>query len=54
MIFSDPDNGVVVIPHDKLESVVEMLPGLVEADDKVKDDVNNGVSVQEAFQRHRN
>jgi len=30
-----------------------MLPGLVGADDRVKEDVARGVTVQEAFKKHR-
>ncbi|KAL7946505.1 ribonuclease E inhibitor RraA/Dimethylmenaquinone methyltransferase [Trichoderma barbatum] len=51
--FSDPGNGVVIIPRDKIDQVLEILPGLVAADDKVKEDVLNGKSVYEAFKLHR-
>lgn len=51
--FSDPDNGVVIIPRDKIDRVLELLPGLVAADDKVKEDVSKGMSVYEAFKLHR-
>jgi hypothetical protein len=30
-----------------------MLPGLVGADDRVKDEVAKGMAVQEAFKKHR-
>jgi regulator of RNase E activity RraA len=40
LIFLDSTNGVVVIPKDK-------------ADDRVKEDVEQGMSVQEAFKKHR-
>ncbi|KAI9825467.1 MAG: hypothetical protein M1832_001197 [Thelocarpon impressellum] len=53
IIFCDPVEGVVVIPLRKLYAVLEMLPGLVEADDRVKADVERGVSVKEAFETHR-
>jgi regulator of RNase E activity RraA len=53
LVFCDRINGVVVIPQEKVESVVEMLPGLVEADERVKGDVGKGVEVKEAFRRHR-
>ncbi|KAM3543409.1 hypothetical protein ARSEF1564_003650 [Beauveria bassiana] len=49
----DPVNGVVVIPQDKVTQVLELLPKLTSADDKAKADVALGVSVKEAFQRHR-
>jgi hypothetical protein len=42
-----------VIPQDKVSEVVSMLPSLVEADDKVKVDVEKGMTVQEAFKKHR-
>ncbi|KHN99152.1 Demethylmenaquinone methyltransferase [Metarhizium album ARSEF 1941] len=49
----DPANGVVIIPRDKLDQVLEMLPGLVAADDRVKQDVLKGMSVHDAFKLHR-
>jgi regulator of RNase E activity RraA len=51
--FMDPANGVVVIPKDKVAQVLELLPRLTAADDKVKHDVLNGQTVYEAFKRHR-
>jgi len=53
ILFCDPVNGLVVIPRDKLEEVIELIPRLIAADDKVKDDVANGMLVQEAFRIHR-
>lgn len=54
VLFADPaERGIVVIPVDKLQSVVELLPGLKEADDRVVADVTAGVDVTEAFKRHR-
>jgi regulator of RNase E activity RraA len=53
LVFSDPTNGVVVIPEDQVAEVIALLPGLVEADDRVKEDVAKGVTVQEAFKTHR-
>jgi regulator of RNase E activity RraA len=53
LVFSDATNGVVIIPQSKVANVVEMLPGLVGADDRVKEDVVQGVTVQEAFKKHR-
>lgn len=52
-MFCDPAEGVVAIPQDLVDSVLEVLPHLVEADDRVKEDLKNGVSVQEAFAKHR-
>ncbi|KAI9806121.1 MAG: hypothetical protein M1833_004528 [Piccolia ochrophora] len=54
IIVSDPLNGVVCIPRDLLSSVLELLPGIVAADDRVIEDVRRGVGVKEAFRRHRN
>ncbi|KAM0512755.1 hypothetical protein ACHAPE_008508 [Trichoderma viride] len=51
--FSDPGNGVVIIPRDKVGQVLELLPSLVAADAKVKEDVLKGMSVYEAFKLHR-
>lgn len=53
ILFSDPENGVVIIPKAKVGAVLELLPRLVEADERVKEDVKKGVSVKEAFQKHR-
>ncbi|KAK2589524.1 hypothetical protein QQS21_012799 [Conoideocrella luteorostrata] len=51
--FQDPVNGVVIIPQDKVEEVLGMLPKLTAADDKVKEDVLKGMSVYDAFKLHR-
>jgi len=53
IIFSDPVNGIVCIPAGQVGAVIAMLPSLLEADEKVKKDVAAGVSVKEAFKRHR-
>ncbi|KAI9725869.1 MAG: hypothetical protein M1828_002498 [Chrysothrix sp. TS-e1954] len=53
-VFSDPIEGLVVIPEDKLDAVLELVPKLVKADERVQEDVENGVSVKEAFTKHRN
>ncbi|KAI5467761.1 ribonuclease E inhibitor RraA/Dimethylmenaquinone methyltransferase [Mariannaea sp. PMI_226] len=49
----DPINGVVVIPKDKVSAVLELLPKITAADEKVKEDVLKGATVFEAFKRHR-
>lgn len=51
--FHDPDNGFVVIPRDKLQQVLDLMPKLVAADDKVKEHVVRGGTVHEAFKLHR-
>ncbi|EFQ94626.1 hypothetical protein PTT_07629 [Pyrenophora teres f. teres 0-1] len=55
IIMIDPfENGIVAVPHGKVDELLELLPKLVEADEKVTADVGRGVSVEEAFRRHRN
>ncbi|KAF3912222.1 hypothetical protein ABW21_db0209856 [Orbilia brochopaga] len=54
VIFADPVNGVVCIPKDRLNDVLELLPKITGADEKVRTDVlENGSSLQEAFNKHR-
>jgi len=53
IIFADPIEGVVVIPQDKLDATLELLPKLTSADDKVKEEVEKEMSVKEAFAKHR-
>ncbi|CAN9170291.1 unnamed protein product [Alternaria alternata] len=55
IIMIDPfENGVVAVPQGKVEELLELLPKLVEADERVVADVGSGLSVEEAFRRHRN
>lgn len=54
IVFCDPLEGVVVIPKNLLDDVLELAPKLAAQDEKVKADVNNGIPVYEAMQRHRN
>ncbi|POS88044.1 hypothetical protein EPUL_000303 [Erysiphe pulchra] len=53
VIFCDSINGVVVIPQERMREVVDILPTLMEMDDRVKKDVMSGVSVYDAFAKHR-
>lgn len=54
IIMIDPfENGIVAVPQGKVDELLELLPKLVGADEKVIADVRAGVSVQEAFKRHR-
>jgi len=53
IVFADPVEGVVVIPQDKMDAVLELLPRLTAADDKVKEDVERGSLVKDAFEKHR-
>jgi hypothetical protein len=50
----DPaSKAAVCIPAKLLEEVLVLLPKLVAADENVIKDVEDGVSVEEAFKRHR-
>lgn len=51
--FDDAGGGIIVILGDKVDQVLELLPKLTAADDKVKQDVLSGMSVHEAFKLHR-
>lgn len=54
IIMVDPfENGVVAVPQGKVAALLELLPALVDADERVVADVEQGASVQEAFRRHR-
>ncbi|RKF60894.1 Protein DlpA [Erysiphe neolycopersici] len=53
IIFCDSINGVLVIPQERVTEVVDLLPALVKMDDRVKKDVMSGVSVFDAFAKHR-
>ena len=44
---------MVVIPKDKIDAVLDLLPKLKVAEERVIQDVEMGVDVQEAFKRHR-
>ncbi|KAI4909654.1 hypothetical protein J4E90_008353 [Alternaria incomplexa] len=55
IIMIDPfENGVVAVPQGKVDELLDLLPKLIEADERVIADVCRGVSVEEAFKRHRN
>lgn len=47
------EGGLVIIPKEMVGKVLEMLPGIVGADDKVREDVKAGVQLSEAFRKHR-
>ncbi|KAF9741529.1 DlpA domain-containing protein [Paraphaeosphaeria minitans] len=54
IVMIDPfENGVVAVPQSKVEEVLQLLPKLVGADEKVISDVKNGRTVDEAFKKHR-
>ncbi|EPS33442.1 hypothetical protein POX_a01566 [Penicillium oxalicum] len=54
IIFCDPMEGVVAIPRDLLEPVLELMPKLIAMDDRAKEAVAQGMSVAEAFKKFRN
>ena len=53
IVFCDPLEGVVVIPQALVDQVIDLIPTLVAVDDKVKEDVESGSTVQAAFTKHR-
>ena len=53
IVVCDPTNGVVVIPKELLDDVLRIMPTLEQNDAKVKEAVENGLSVAEAFARFR-
>jgi regulator of RNase E activity RraA len=53
IIFCDPLEGVVTIPRDLLDQVLEVMPKLVAMDDKVKEAVEQGMNVFDAFKQFR-
>ena len=52
IMFDPADNGAVCIPKDKLERVLEMLPGLAAADVRKMGYVQDGMTVEEAARRN--
>ncbi|KAL1959311.1 hypothetical protein VTO42DRAFT_2498 [Malbranchea cinnamomea] len=53
VVFCEPQEGVAVIPRGLLDDVLALMPKLVAADDKVKEDVLNGSPVFDAFKKYR-
>ena len=53
IIFCDPEEGVVAIPSELLDRVLEVMPKLVAMDERVKEGVARGMSVFEAFKEFR-
>jgi hypothetical protein len=45
--------GVVAIPRDLLEPVLELMPKLISMDDQAKEAVSQGMAVAEAFKTFR-
>ena len=42
-----------MIPKNLLDDVLQLMPKLVAADDRVKEEVAKGMTVFEAFKKHR-
>jgi regulator of RNase E activity RraA len=53
IVFCDEADGVVVIPRGKVGAVLDLLPKLTAADDRVKEAVQGGMPVYDAFKMHR-
>lgn len=53
IVFADPRNGVVVIPRARLAEVLELLPVVKAADERVMEAVTGGMSVADAFAKFR-
>lgn len=51
-IIADLD-GVVILPADLAEQVLELVPKIVKADQLCAEAIRRGVSVQEAFSSYR-
>jgi regulator of RNase E activity RraA len=45
--------GVVAIPRDQLDQVLDLMPKLVAMDDRVKEAVAQGQEVADAFKKFR-
>lgn len=53
IVFCDDVNGIVVIPQERLSEVISLLPRMTKADQHVEADVEVGMTVKEAFKKHR-
>lgn len=51
-IIADQD-GVVALPGNLAEKMLELIPGIVGADEKAAEAIRGGMSVQEAFKIFR-
>lgn len=51
-IIADLD-GVVVLPSGLAKQVLELVPKIVEADQKCAEAIRGGATVQQAFATHR-
>ncbi|KAI5301570.1 hypothetical protein KEM56_001590 [Ascosphaera pollenicola] len=53
IIYLEPTEGAVVIQRSLLDDVLALMPKIVSADDKVKEAVQGGMTVFEAFKKFR-
>lgn len=53
MMFCDPLEGIVAIPADKYEQVLDLLPKLRQQEELVKQHVAGGGSLGEAIKKYR-
>lgn len=53
LVFCDPMDGIVIIPQELVDRVIEVMPGRVAGDSKVKEAVEAGSDVQTAIQKYR-
>lgn len=53
LVFCDDINGVAVIPQEKIAEVISLLPRMMQADANVKEEVSKGMTVNDAFKKHR-
>ncbi|QQK45768.1 Ribonuclease E inhibitor RraA/Dimethylmenaquinone methyltransferase [Penicillium digitatum] len=53
IIFCDPLEGVVAIPRELLDQVLELMPKLTRMDEQAKEAVALGMSVTDAFKKFR-
>ncbi|CAI7612868.1 unnamed protein product [Penicillium pancosmium] len=53
IVFCDPFEGVVVIPRDLLDPVMELMPKLISMDEKAIEAVAQGMTVTQAFKDFR-
>ena len=52
IIFGDL-NGVVCVPKDAVDKILELMPKLVEADEKMAKDIAKGMTFAEAKDKYR-
>lgn len=53
VMVDETEGGVVCVPQERVDEVLDMLENLVEADERVMTDVERGSTVKAAFAKHR-